>query len=292
MYTIKHISYSALKLWESDRRAYFLRYLASKRKPYDPQTHYMAVGSAFDAFVKAELHKRYINDGDPTYDRDTLFEDQVEPHVRDEARTAGEAVWKAYQDSGAFDALCSDLDGADTIRMEVEVTADLGDCTILGLPDLMFVNRLGKRVIHDWKVNGYYSKNGPPKPRKNHYVIYEPGATPRKFNVVNLPFNNGCPDWAEQLTMYAWVMDAPDCKLQVDQCLFPRFVRYQGEVEQSFKDDLRKRLANLWSCVKSGHVFTDLPFEENLALCKTLEAQAGVQVTDDFAAMTSTGRKW
>lgn len=54
--TPSYISPSALKTFEKDAADYYIKYLCPTRVPRMPQTEPMAVGSAFDAFVKSFLH--------------------------------------------------------------------------------------------------------------------------------------------------------------------------------------------------------------------------------------------
>ena len=52
----KSLSYSSLSLWEKDIDEFYAKYLSDHAAPRLPQTPPMAVGSAFDAEVKAALH--------------------------------------------------------------------------------------------------------------------------------------------------------------------------------------------------------------------------------------------
>jgi len=71
-----YLSPSALGVFEKDREQYYLKYLADNRPPRMPQTEPMAVGSAFDAFVKSYLHHSLFgNHGkDNQYELNTIFE--------------------------------------------------------------------------------------------------------------------------------------------------------------------------------------------------------------------------
>ncbi|MEX5591140.1 hypothetical protein, partial [Pseudomonas urmiensis] len=76
------------------------------------------VGSSFDAYVKAYLYKELVNKGDPKYEFEALFKEQVEEHNRGDqmvagrlcnARKDGEEVWKAYQKVGGLNDLMKDM---------------------------------------------------------------------------------------------------------------------------------------------------------------------------------------
>jgi len=108
----KHLSPSSLGTWESDREDFYIKYLASKRPIWKPQTEPMSVGSAFDAYVKAALHRELFGAVDPVYELDALMEAQVDEHVRDWARVAGRHAFECYKFTGAYDELLGDLRAA------------------------------------------------------------------------------------------------------------------------------------------------------------------------------------
>ena len=73
----------------------------------------MAVGSSFDAFVKAALHKALFDKIDPKFEFSTIFESQVEPQCRDFALVAGKVCFDAYKLTGAYDELLALLKQSD-----------------------------------------------------------------------------------------------------------------------------------------------------------------------------------
>ena len=85
---------------------FYVRYLADHPAPRLPQEPPMAVGSAFDAYVKAAInHALYGTATPPQFEFGAIFENQVEPQNRDFALKAGKHVFKAYKLCGAFDDL-------------------------------------------------------------------------------------------------------------------------------------------------------------------------------------------
>ncbi len=52
----KSLSYSSMSLWYKDQDEFYVRYLADHAAPRQPQEQPAAVGSAFDAYVKAQLN--------------------------------------------------------------------------------------------------------------------------------------------------------------------------------------------------------------------------------------------
>ena len=158
----KYLSPSSLSKFESDRRTFYTRYLCEIKTPKPPQKDYMAVGSAFDAFTKHEIHKDIFGTtatkGTP-YERDVIFEAQVEEFVRDITRERGEDLFAQYIECGAYGALRADIaDSPFAPEMEFTVEGEVCGVPLLGKPDLRYITKMGVHVICDWKVNGSTSK--------------------------------------------------------------------------------------------------------------------------------------
>src|SRR5690348_832596 len=123
----RYLSPSALKTFEKSPVEYYLRYLSDQKPPNFPQTQPMAIGSAFDAYVKNFLHERLIGK-DPKYELDTLLEMQVESHNRDWSRLHGLHVFTEYKNSGALADLMLELKGSiGNPRFEFEVQANVAE---------------------------------------------------------------------------------------------------------------------------------------------------------------------
>jgi len=187
----KYISPSALKLFYEDRREYYLKYLTDHRPPAFLQTPPMAVGSAFDAFIKAYLYRLLVGNAGPTVDHkiqtghgqyetisgpayhpDLLFKAQTEYHIRDEVYNLGIRCFNQYISSGAAGLLLVDLRKSVTVprfefTIEKNVTCSrtLHSVNVLGKPDLQFSAPAATNVVGDFKVNGYCGKTPTsPKP--------------------------------------------------------------------------------------------------------------------------------
>jgi len=118
----EYISPSALFVYEAKPDQYYMNYLADVRPPRSKQTPAMAVGSAFDAYVKSHLHQVVYGTNDPKYELQNLFEAQVEPHCRDECWTAGKYLFDCYKASGALTDLMLELSSAvDEPRFEFDL---------------------------------------------------------------------------------------------------------------------------------------------------------------------------
>jgi hypothetical protein len=203
----------------------------------------MSVGSAFDAYVKHNLHVGLFgtNHKDSAkFDRVTLFDAQVEPQNRDWARAAGEYVFKCYKDCGALADLMLELNKSVSdprFEMAIEgvvegvregINANKGGVPLLGKPDLYFINEEGARCIIDWKVNGFCS-NYATSPMAGYIKIRDAfsyseckpsrggemhkDCIPRRFHGMEI---NGAAhletlneSWAAQLATYTWLLGEP-----------------------------------------------------------------------------------
>jgi len=195
----------------------------------------MAIGSVFDARVKAELSSRL---GLDQCSFELLFEEQVQEH-RDEALRLGNVVYDKYVEYGGLADLEIELCGADEVQLvgkserivEGEGRRDgmikSGSVKCLGYPDLSYVLN-GVTVIVDWKVNGIMSAASPCKG-------YVKSVREKKGRVVTgihkeVQLANGWdialgmdwinPDWGRQLTMYHWLLGGSvgsQAKVAIDQ---------------------------------------------------------------------------
>lgn len=234
-----YLSPSQVLKWEREPETYYIEYLADTKVGRSPQTLPMAVGSAFDAYVKASLKRRFnLTDESFPYTEESAIARNIEnPMMRKEAMVAGKAMLQGYMDSGAYTALCEEImagGNPTSLRMEVDGTFKIWGIPFVYKPDYDCDSPItlpnGQRVaqIVDWKVNGYCSKsNVSPKPgfvivrdgwkegaksrgngtaHKNAQVIYLNGSDGRRI-AVNADRSFYMPsgqmdDWSIQLTIY------------------------------------------------------------------------------------------
>lgn len=314
---VKHLSYSNFKLFESDPEMFYRRYLAVNRPPREPQNHYMAIGSAFDAFCKADLHKEFVNDGDPKYTREALFETQVESQNRDRAAVDGQTVYERYIKVGAYDDLRRDMKGCMSPRFEAEITATLevsrlpGQVTILGKPDVMYISKDGARIIHDFKCQGFYSKAAPGPSAgfvkmfsrgKDHMTMHK-NTMPKKHKGYlingNAPLHLHCEDWATQLTLYAWSLGedvGSDYILSIDQILSDsqkgttRVAKHAAICTDVWQNKLYDRIHKAWQAIQSNHVFLNMAYDKSQERCAAIDAELKSEPDETFKEMTG-GKK-
>ncbi len=300
-----YLSPTSVGIFYENREKFYMQYLCETKTPREPQTEPMAVGSAFDAFIKSWLVEK-IKGKDPAFQKESLFEAQVEPHNRDEAWRAGQTVFNAYSKQGALADLLLDLEGCvgqprfeARIEAPVSKSGTFGDVPLLGKPDIYFITKLGARVIFDWKVNGYYSRSSvSPKPgyireRTNDRITN--GRSHAKAMVmshqgmkvsVNHPMCSVDKSWAAQCSIYAWLLGEPIGaqfitaidqiavgKDALDQRFF-RIAQHRAFVTENFQNQLFDRVKFAWDTIKSGHIFDMVPRAESDARCAMLDLMA------------------
>jgi len=236
----KFLSPSSLSKFESDRQTFYERYLSTVRTQRPPQINYMAAGSAFDAHVKSAIHKAIfgeaVNKGSQ-FEFSTIFESQVEPHVRDEVLARSTDLFKQYVECGSYPSLLADIVKSPyPPEMEFTAKGEIEGVPLLGKPDLRYITLDGIHVIGDWKVNGAFSKTGA-SPVQGYQIarddygsntngkqfkarrlkkdppnkVYK-DYTPMKMRDVELNtfyMEDFDTDWADQLAIYSWLLGEP-----------------------------------------------------------------------------------
>jgi hypothetical protein len=262
----------------------------------------MSIGSAFDAYAKSYLYERFINDGNPKYEAENLFVDQVESHNRDWARDHGRHLFEYYLKSGAMADLVQEITGCiGSPQFEFKIQGELknayGTVVLLGKPDLFFINSEGASVILDFKINGYCSKNGksPEKgfirlrdnvkrfnSHKDAVVMAEKGM---RINIAH-PLEMVNKQWAMQCAIYSWLLgeaignrtlvgiEQVVSKPTGDKYPYSRIASHRAIVTPQWQIDLFKGLSEAWSTINSDWFFRDVTPEESLRICQRLDEQA------------------
>lgn len=290
----RYMSPTSLMLFYDDRELYYLRYLSDNPPPRDPQTEPMAIGSAFDAYVKAYLYSKLCSGGDQMFEFETLFETQVEPHVRDFARQHGAIVWEEYQRSGALIDLMTELTLAyGEPQFESRVEATIGGVPFMGKPDVFFVTKTGEHVILDFKVNGYCSKASPKKGYtklrdkvKGNGVHKDCVPISKNGIIINCaqPMNVIDEKWATQLSIYAWCLGEPvesDYICGIDQIAGPemRIATYRGTVQSTWQAALLLKAQVAWEAITNDKVVSEEDAKRLNLLAKGMADPRMAQVT-------------
>lgn len=318
MLKLPYLSPSSIQLFKQDIEQFYIRY-ASKR-PRDPQTDAMAVGSAFDAFIKAEL-------GD--IDFETVFKSQVEEQWHTEARTWGEGVFNMYRDTGALEDLKADFltCGGHDVCLEVEgditrlvgreglweldgvgvpyvdglsdtrkTLAETETVPLRGKPDIVFSGANGHGIL-DWKVNGYHSKWGA-SPKTGylrirggrHHGEHHKNVIPVKWGdiIIGGELQHVDLGWAQQLAIYGWLSGFPvgeEFLVCIDQLIYRkgngRVAEFRCVIGGAWQLGFFNEICKIWEIVNSDHVFRDMSKEESQGREEVLSAS--LPVDDDFS---------
>ncbi len=148
------LSPTSLKKFETEPDAFVMHYVLNH--PRTPQTRAMAIGSAFDARIKAYLMVEI--QGKPDIFEE-LYLSQVEKHNQAWAYTRSEELLQKYIASGAVTFLRRELEGCKDLQFEFAATKSLiyedgFVVPLFGKPDLFFRNPEGLNVVFDWNTMG------------------------------------------------------------------------------------------------------------------------------------------
>jgi len=299
MRQIKYLSPTSIALWERDRTEFYLRYCAENRPPKIPQTHPMAIGSAFDAFVKNYIVGALLGSTPAQFEIEAIFEQQVESQNRDWALLHGERLFNAYQASGALADLMLELSQAITEpRFEFEIESripherHIDGIPLLGKPDAHAKLKGGHTLTIDWKVNGYCS-NSPVSPKKGYIKERPSGKSHRDCQTMmigGIPVNiaqkleDVDKDFATQLCIYMWVLGevVPTgsiagieqvCCTGHEQTLGTRFASHRMKIGHPFQLSLLDRIATIWDYIQRGWIFTELSLQDSQTRGAMLDLQ-------------------
>ena len=301
----KYLSPSSLSKFEENTELFYEQYLSEIRNPRPPQQSYMAVGSAFDAFVKSRIHTDVHGEeatkGTP-FEFTTIFESQVEAHIRDEVLERSTDLFQQYIDCGAYAELLADiLKSPYAPEMEFTVRGDIEGVPLLGKPDLRYITAAGVHVICDWKVNGSTSKIGASPTQgyqrvRDAYGSRTHNKAHKKYRgeefgdveVNDLHLEQFCDYWADQLAIYSWLLGervgSEDFVVRMEQIAcrpvqsrdLPRAkcATHMARIGRQHQREVMDRLHLCWNTIQSGHIFKDLTREESDSLCRILDAKA------------------
>lgn len=318
MRTPKYLSPTSIHTFYEDTEEFYRRYISEIRTPRFPQTQPMSIGSAFDARVKSYLHKQLFgNSGDDgRFELRAIFEDQVEEHNRSWAWEHSQYVFDQYKSAGCLADLMLELNqavGKPRFEFSIQDTieTDIGGIPLLGKPDIFFINSQGARVVYDWKVNGYCA-NRTTSPMKGYVKLRSSGNRlikqhPKCFAItfkgimINAAMflEEGNRNWADQLTIYSWLLGEPIGSEQVifgiDQIVGPadqlRFASHRLRIKPEYHYHLLDLVKIVWDSITKNHIFRDLSIDESQKRCElldmiTLDDNMSSEETELFDSMT------
>lgn len=318
MREVERLSPTSLYVWESDREAFYTKYLSDAKPEWEPQSPAMIVGSAFDAFVKHHLHKDLFGESEE-FDLRSLFESQcTNEELQDWAWDAGKYVFDCYKKCGCYGEILKELEKSEEDpRFEFALFGNIEGVPVIGKPDMWY--KCGVQVVLDWKVMGYCSKysNSPKKLYKTcrdtwTKEVSKPTrgggeAKPHKKyeemeHCGHLIGGHWLEDvdkkWADQIAMYSWLLgveignedmvtciDQLSCKPGEPKPLI-RVAQHRCRISQDWQMKLLDRLKSCWETIQSGHIFDDLTREESDKRCEILDMPQP-EGDDDFWALVN-----
>lgn len=298
-----YLSPSGLYTWDADREEFARRYLMDERPPRDPQTVPMAIGSAFDAKVKASLYSDLVGGGDATYELEALYTSQVAEPLRDKVRPAMDWLFKCYQQCGAYRRLVQEMrNRLGDVRFEFDlhdyVSTNYGEVPLLGKPDLSCTLSGGGKFIVDWKINGMARNDGSAKlettspmqgfcrmwskKQGSWYLKQHKRCTAISWQGVTanvaITFDQVHDSWCRQLTIYAWLLGAPigsDFLAGIDQIVGPltsaRVCQHRLSVSPEYQRNLADQIGQIWKRIVDGEIFDDMSVEQSRQMVRDLE---------------------
>lgn len=283
MRKLKYFSPSSYQMYCNDPKRFYVQYLATVTTPRMPQTVHMAMGSAFDAFVKSQITADL---GCSTkFETRELFEEQVAPEFWDELWDRAQHLLDRYMECGAYAIAVEDMGLASLEpRFEFGVEANIHGVPCFGKPDAFYVNQHGTPVILDWKVNSYL---GGRNAKKLYYVMdHQNGMSHSKVVTrssqglpvaVNRFLEDVDTSWAFQQFVYAIGLGSKIGDMfitSIDQVTGgPSFYTYRAHLSKKFQYDSASGLKEAWEDINSGYVFKRLGLtrEESDRLIEKLE---------------------
>ena len=255
--SIDYISPSALKSWEYDAERWFLQRFCGRSFA---QTAPMAVGSAFDAYVKGYISE-YLFGRVAGFGFEELFESQVDAMHRDTALVAGGVCFDKYKSIGSLARLMEMLSSCSGVRLEHQITRVVDGVPLLGRPDLIFTCADGTGIL-DWKVNGYYSAASPA-------VGYaDCGGVAHKRYVVagrfgGMSYCNGSHMWQDQLVTYHKIIGSEGFSIIEQLAWRNGEMRVATHRNMLTDNGLMARYHRMWDHVQAGHLFPDMSLADS-----------------------------
>lgn len=186
--------------------SHYLRRLSNHLLPQEPQSPPMAVGSAFDSFVKAELARRL---GKPEYKNKLSKLLETVSNENDQYIKAGHDLFNIYVANGCLENLIND--GLEEIELSIEKSIGgeivpgtetmFGSIPLFGKPDAS----LRGLIPHDWKVNGYGSNSGQ-SPKQGYKRCISNGVDKGPHKKVGMTLEEIDYKWGVQLVFYNWML--------------------------------------------------------------------------------------
>lgn len=257
---VEYISPTGFKQAKSCQYEFYLNRMSGQKIITMPQTEQMAIGCAFDAFVKAELARLLGKEPKLAEMLNTIELQNV--HVIPE----GKQLFEKYVYEGCMHRLVDE--GLANVELSIKKIVDgkqikgtekiLGGIPLFGKPDAAFINNSHA----DWKVNGYKSANGV-SPKKGYLRCIVNGVDKGRHKDYGINLEEIDEDWATQLLFYYWMASGnsePNSKLRgaIEQIAIRgdtvAFVSIRANIGVEFQIKVFKQLTDLWNNIVEGEI--------------------------------------
>jgi hypothetical protein len=273
----------------------------------------MAVGSAFDAYIKSYLHHIIFQNygaGDK-FRFENLFEQQVESQNRDVARGDGQKLFEGYLACGATNDVLTELQKAIgepkfEVILEGRIGKELGGVPVQGRPDLFFRNHEACPVVFDWKVNGFYSRTSV-SPMSGYIKVRDAygdcrgrmgmhkDCIPNMYRgiMINIAkYLEDCnEDWALQTSIYGWLEGetiGSEIVCWIDQLACGpgtlRVATHRMRVSEKFQYKAIDMYQKAWARIQEQYIFDDMSKEDSQRLQETMDKVGLNYVNVDFGS--------
>lgn len=262
---LKYISYSSFKQALGCEYEFYLMRLAGMPYMPFPQTRPMAMGYAFESFVKAEI-ARLLGKLEYKNKLAKLLEN-IQPEHQD-IIAKGHELFEEYCHCGQLKRLIDE--GVEDVELEghaelgghsIEgIVSNFGVIKIFGKPDAVMVDR-----PLDWKVNGFESKWGK-SPTPGYVRSFTRGVDKGRHEKSQLPMELLDPEWATQMVFYNWLKKGavvgPMLGAIEQVAISPTkvsFSSFRSSISTTFVEKIFDQLNDLWTRLKDGQINEPVP---------------------------------
>jgi hypothetical protein len=269
---------------ETQPNRFYCERLAPDPQPPEPQGIAAAVGSAFDAYVKAHIATqnkwedillgRLLSDTMiPTEKRlrlssmsllEALLFVNVEKQHEVEAREQARLMFEQYKRITQLNYVDLEIHRRFTTYVHNIPLFMKLDASVVNPFPFSETNNV-RYVPHDWKTTGYSSKSVAPKP--GYWKLYDGGQLSCHENYHDeIAFDTIDVDFATQLCTYGWGLGIPiltPFPATIDMIVIRttgiRFARYRGWITTAFQQQTLDRYHKAWVSLRTGNFLRTLP---------------------------------
>lgn len=273
----RYLSPSSIDLWNKDRIQWFNKYVVGVIA--EPQTPPMAVGSAFDAYVKCQ-----IDGGDYMQ----ALQDCVEGPLLDQMHPLGKDIFDRHYQRGMGRLIEMGMTPATSSTDLDETFTTTNGTPVRVKPDLIFERR-SKQCVLDWKASGYYSAKGASNIGGYNYS----DDSANQYKCVPLADSRIPEKWRRQLYTYGYKYESRVLMVHVLNFKpIPGFDQKKCtlcEYTEDVQDDLMQTYLDeydgCWEALKSGRIFTDVSYDDDISMQKDLIRNKDQAVNSGWSAI-------